>query len=104
MPEILFRTKFRTNLDFWLLSYIIKYGISGWIRNRYDVHYKHMHELADSSIWVGIFSQTCVIDMNVTSKVTCYLLPIDCLLIAPVAHMFSHNGHGPGTRVHIHYG
>ena len=26
------------------------------------------------------------------------MLPIDCLLIALDAHMFSHNGYGPGTN------
>ena len=28
----------------------------------------------------------------------CYTLPIDCLLIALAADMFSHNGYGPGTK------
>ena len=28
---------------------------------------------------------------------TQYILPNDCLLIALDAHMFGHNGHGPGT-------
>ena len=27
-----------------------------------------------------------------------YILPIDCLLIALDAHMFSHNGYEPGTK------
>ena len=27
-----------------------------------------------------------------------YILPIDCLLIALDAHMFSHDGYGPGTK------
>ena len=27
-----------------------------------------------------------------------YILSIDCLLIALDAHMFSHNGYGPGTK------
>ena len=32
------------------------------------------------------------------SKITCYILPINCLSIALDAHMFSPNGHGPGTK------
>ena len=36
--------------------------------------------------------------LDVISKITCYGLPIDCLLIALDANMFSHNGYGPGTR------
>jgi len=27
-----------------------------------------------------------------------YILPTDCILIALDAHMFSHNGYGPGTK------
>ena len=27
-----------------------------------------------------------------------YWFFVDCLLIAPDAHMFSHNGYGPGTK------
>ena len=39
-------------------------------------------------------------DMDVRIAITCYIayrLPIDCLLIALDANMFSHNGYGPGT-------
>ena len=36
--------------------------------------------------------------MDVIITIGCYILPIDCLLIARDAHMFSHNGYGPGTR------
>ena len=32
--------------------------------------------------------------------VTYYRLPTGCLLVALDAHMFAHNGHGPGTRSH----
>ena len=28
----------------------------------------------------------------------CLLIAIDCLLVALDAHMFSHNGYGPGTK------
>ena len=65
-------------------------------------------------------------DIDVIITITCYILPICCLLIALDAHMLSHNGYGPGhrdpkrrssrscgsahfgpwarTRAHIHYG
>ena len=56
-------------------------------------------------------------DMDVKIRNTCYILPIDCVLIALDAHMFSHNGYGgtgpgglqllgpgPGSRAHIYYG
>ena len=55
-------------------------------------------------------------DMDVIITNTYYILPIDCLLIALDADMFSHNGYGPGvpaqqllgpgpgSRAHIHYG
>ena len=33
---------------------------------------------------------------HIISKITCYILPIDCLLIALDAHMLRHNGYGPG--------
>ena len=36
--------------------------------------------------------------MYYSSYITYHILPIDCLLIALDAHMFSHNGYGPGTR------
>ena len=36
--------------------------------------------------------------MDVMITISCYILPIDCLLIALDAHMLSHNGYGPGTR------
>ena len=36
--------------------------------------------------------------MDVIIMITYYILIIDCLLIALDAHMFSHNGYGPGTR------
>ena len=32
------------------------------------------------------------------NKVACYILSIDCLLIALDARMFSHNVYGPGTK------
>ena len=32
------------------------------------------------------------------SKITCYILASDCLLVALDAHMFSHDGCGPGTK------
>ena len=32
------------------------------------------------------------------NKITCYILPIDWLLIALDAHMISHNGYGPGDH------
>ena len=32
--------------------------------------------------------------MDVIITITCYMLPIDCLLIALDAYMFSHNGYG----------
>ena len=45
-------------------------------------------------------------DMDVTISTTCYIyiyiLPIECLLTALDAHMFSHNGYG--SWPHIHYG
>ena len=41
-------------------------------------------------------------DMDVIIKITCYILPIDCLLIVLLialdAHMFSQNGYGSGTK------
>ena len=36
--------------------------------------------------------------MDVTIRLTCCILLIDCLLIALDAHMFSHNGYGPRLR------
>ena len=36
--------------------------------------------------------------MDVIITITCYILRIDCLLIALDAHVFSHIGYGPGTR------
>ena len=35
--------------------------------------------------------------MNTTCDKHCYILPIDCILIALDAHMSSHSGSGPGT-------
>ena len=43
-------------------------------------------------------------DMDLIITITFYILPIDCLLIALDAHMFSHNRYRPGSRAHIHYG
>ena len=36
--------------------------------------------------------------MHLYIDTTYHILPIDCLLIALDAHMFSHNGYGPGTK------
>ena len=35
---------------------------------------------------------------HITYHSTCYILPFNCLLAALDAHMFSHNGYGPGTK------
>ena len=34
--------------------------------------------------------------LHVLDKITCHMLPIDCLLLALDAHMLSHHGYGPG--------
>ena len=36
--------------------------------------------------------------MYYLSYITYYVLPIDCLLIALDAHIFSHTEYGPGTK------
>ena len=36
--------------------------------------------------------------MDVVITIACYILHIDCLMIALDAHMFSHTGYGPGNR------
>ena len=35
-------------------------------------------------------------DIDVINAIACYVLPIDCILIALFANIFSHNGYGPG--------
>ena len=37
-------------------------------------------------------------DIVYINTITCCILPIDCLLVALDAHIFSHNGYGPGTK------
>ena len=73
-------------------AYVTTYSIDGFELCDLD----QFGDKMDTYIYIYIY----IFDIYIHTYIymSCHILPIDCLLIALDAHMFSHSGYEPGSR------
>ena len=60
--------------------------------------YTYIYIYIQTYIYIYMYIYIYILTIIYYLSYIAYWLPMDCLLIALDAHMFSHNGYGPGTK------
>ena len=80
--------QFQTNLSYFFVIFTW-FGCLRWIRNGNDLQNPFVNCRFHSFFWLYVFLENVLYIWHEMSKITCYVLPIDCRLLALHAHMLS---------------